>query len=370
MKKRLLFTSYNIGSGGIGTSLINILNDIDYNKYEVTLILISDDKTRIELIPKEVKIVFFNYKENGIIGKIKNRLKLNYYVLKYKNKFDFSACFTPFCFNSAYIARNVCKNSNFWVHADYYTLYKEDKNKVIEFFENKKIKKFKRVIFVSESGLNNAVKIMPYLKEKSYVCNNLLNVNTLMKKYNEEVDDPIIRENNETIFLNVSRHDEKEKSITRIIEASKMLKEENQNFKVYLIGDGQDNKMYKDMVKKYSLENTCIFKGFKNNPYPYFKNVDAHILCSDSEGYPVVIVETLTLKINCISTDVSDVKQIFNGNNNLLIEKSSQGVYNGMKKVIENKNLKKIDFNIDNYNNIIKEFLEKIYNDMEDKNEK
>ena len=206
MKKRLLFTTYNIGSGGIGTSLLNLLNDIDYSKYEVTLIIISQDKTRVELIPKEVKIIYFNYKENGIIGKIKNRLKLNYYVFKYKNKFDFSACFTPYCFNSAYIARKVCKNSNFWVHADYCTLYKGDKNKIIDFFENKKIKEFKRIIFVSESGLNNAVKLMPYIKEKSFVCNNLLDSDILFEKYNEKIDDPIIKKNNETIFLNVSRH--------------------------------------------------------------------------------------------------------------------------------------------------------------------
>ena len=121
--------------------------------------------------------------------------------------------------------------------------------------------------------------------------------------------------------------------------------------------------MYKDMVKKYKLEEYCIFKGFKNNPYPYFKNVDAHILCSDSEGYPVVIVETLALKINCISTDVSDVRKIFKGNNELLIDKSSNGVYTGMKKVIENKKIAKLDFDINKYNNEIKKFLEKIYND-------
>ena len=39
MKKKLLFTAYNLEIGGIETALVNLLDNIDYDKYEVTLVL-------------------------------------------------------------------------------------------------------------------------------------------------------------------------------------------------------------------------------------------------------------------------------------------------------------------------------------------
>ena len=35
MKKKLLFTAYSLDIGGIESALVNLLNYIDYDKYEV-----------------------------------------------------------------------------------------------------------------------------------------------------------------------------------------------------------------------------------------------------------------------------------------------------------------------------------------------
>ena len=37
--KKILITSYSLGLGGIEKALINLLHEIDYQKYSVTLIL-------------------------------------------------------------------------------------------------------------------------------------------------------------------------------------------------------------------------------------------------------------------------------------------------------------------------------------------
>ena len=43
MKKRLIFFSYSLCIGGIETALVNLLNKINYDKYDVTLILIKKE---------------------------------------------------------------------------------------------------------------------------------------------------------------------------------------------------------------------------------------------------------------------------------------------------------------------------------------
>ena len=39
MKKRILIASYNLDYGGIETSLVNLLKNIDLSRFEVTLVL-------------------------------------------------------------------------------------------------------------------------------------------------------------------------------------------------------------------------------------------------------------------------------------------------------------------------------------------
>ena len=41
MKKNILITAYSLDLGGIETSLINLLKNIDYKNYDVTLILVK-----------------------------------------------------------------------------------------------------------------------------------------------------------------------------------------------------------------------------------------------------------------------------------------------------------------------------------------
>ena len=41
-------------------------------------------------------------------------------------------------------------------------------------------------------------------------------------------------------------------------------------FRILFIGDGEDTKKYKEVVKKYNMEKESIFLGRKKNPYPYF----------------------------------------------------------------------------------------------------
>ena len=56
MKKKILFTTYDLSIGGVESCLVNLVNNFDYSKYDVT-ILLQDKKG--ELLPnvnKEVHI--------------------------------------------------------------------------------------------------------------------------------------------------------------------------------------------------------------------------------------------------------------------------------------------------------------------------
>ena len=131
------------------------------------------------------------------------------------------------------------------------------------------------------------------------------------------------------------RHDENQKKISRIIEAAEMLKKDRLPFRVFLIGDGDNSKDYKELVKEKNLQNEVLFLGRKKNPYPYFKISDCLVLSSDYEGYPVVFVEAFTLGLPIITTDISDSSEEIQGRYGYVTYKNTEDIYMHMKKFIK-----------------------------------
>lgn len=59
----------------------------------------------------------------------------------------------------------------------------------------------------------------------------------------------------------------------------------------------------KNMIRKLKIEDKVVFKGFVENPYPWIKKAKALILSSNHEGLSNVLVESLILKTQVVSTN-------------------------------------------------------------------
>ena len=363
--KKLFFATHNLDLGGIETALVTLVNDLSEKGYDITIALEKKEGVFLGRLSNKIKVVEYNTNNNKyvILRKICNLYNRLKFMIKYKNKFDFSASFATYSLASSFMARTASKNSALWCHADYLTLYQGNKEEVRAFFKNVSCEKFHHIVFVSKEGTKSFTEIFPDLKDKVITCNNLINGKDIIEKAKE----PIIEENIQEltkeeipIFLNVGRHDERQKKLTRIIEASKKLKEEKSKFKVLFIGDGQDTQLYQEKVKEYDLEETILFLGRKENPYPYFTISDCIILSSDYEGYPVVYLESFVLHKPIITTKVSDYEQVEDGRG-IVVEKDTQAIYMAMKEFIQNGYELKRPFDDQTYNENIVKTLETIF---------
>ena len=358
--KKILFTAYSLDIGGIEKALTTLANTLQEKDYKVSIALEKKQGTFLKELDKNIEIIEYKTSENKNIikRKIENLINRIKFILKYKNKFDFSASFATYSIASSFMSRTASKNNSLWGHADYLTLFKNNKDEMIKFFKTIKYNKFKHIIFVSEEGKNSFIKIFPEMKNKTITCNNLINYKKIKELSNEKIK--IEKDNENITFLNVGRHDEKQKRLTRIIEASEKLKEEGLNFKGLFVGDGPDNKQYKEMVKEKKLEKNIIFIGAKQNPYPYFKISDCVILTSDYEGYPVVFLESFVLEKPIITTKVSDYKEI-EEKRGMVTSKNTEDIYEKMKDFIQNGYEIKEKFNPEEYNKKIIKKLEKLF---------
>jgi len=354
---KMLIAANNLEIGGIETALLNFINEMK-EIYDITLLLEEKKGTLLDKVPLEMKIIEYlpSKEKNIIIRKLKNFIKRIKFSYNYKNKFDCAISFATYSKVASFTARTASSNSILWGHADYLSLYNNQENEVIKFFKEIKYNKFKKIVFVSQEGKNSFIKIFPKLISKVNVCNNFINDKEILELAKEKIE---LEKEDTFTFLNVGRHDEKQKRLTRLIEAANKLKKEKYNFKILLVGDGPDNNLYREKVKNNNLEDKIKFLGRKKNPYPYFNISDCVILTSEYEGYPVVFLESFVLNKPIITTKVSDY-QLIENEYGFVTDKNVDSIYNAMKNILEKGFEIKYKFNIIKYNQDIKSKIRKI----------
>ena len=301
-KKELLFSINDLRVGGIETAIINLLNNIDYKKYNVTLVMEEKTGVLLKNVNKNVKVqeLKVSNNKNVIIRKGINFIrKLNFSILNY-HKFDFSCCYATYSLSANKIALTASKNNSIYVHSNYRYIYK-DKTEFENFFNCRNISSFRRIIFVANEAEKDFIKIYPELKNKCLVLNNFIDSDKILKLSNEKISET--HPKNKKLFVFIGRLDDSSKKVSRAINLLKSLSDVN----LLIVGDGPDRKMYEDLVTKNDLSKRVTFVGQKTNPYPYIKLADYIILTSDYEGFPVTYLEAITLHKRILTTiDVSD----------------------------------------------------------------
>ena len=328
MKKKIAFFTKNLDIGGIERAIINYVNSIPKDEYEITLFLDKKEGIYLDQIDKDIKIVDFNVSDNKIIilRKLINALKLLVFTIKYHNKFYFAANFATYLKSGAILSKRFSKNNAIWYHGNYWNNPEE----ASKFIKYTRTLKYKKIVFVSNSLKEKYLEYYPNTNQKLYVLNNMINYEEMIEK--SKIDLGLKHE--KTTILNVGRHEEKSKKLTLLFNATKKLIDSGYDFNLWLVGDGIDHQKYIDMVKKLNLDKYVTFFGKQNNVYPYYKLCDAVILTSIMEGNPVVYLEAKVLNKPVITTDVSDAKTEIK-DYGIINEFSPEGVYKGLKKFLD-----------------------------------
>ena len=353
-KKDLLFADKDLRIGGIESAQVNLINHIDFNKYNVTLIL---EEKRGELLKKIdsrviVKELKVSNNRNTIIRKIINvTRKIIFSIFNYNN-YDFSCCYTTYSFSSNKIAKLASKNSSFYVHSDYKYIYPDEKD-FREFFDSRKVYEYKNIIFVSNEARDSFIKIYKELKDKTIVLNNFVDIERIKELSKKDID--IERKKGKTLFVFVGRLDDSSKKLKKAINLTNEIKD----IELWIIGDGPDRKMYEE----YANDNNRIkFFGKKENPYPYMNKADYIILTSDYEGFPVIYLEALVLEKQIITTIKTSDESINIEKHAYIISKDEKTMVEEVKDILD-KDIKKKSINIDSIQKDRMKLFEKLFNE-------
>lgn len=113
--KKLLFAAYSLDIGGIEKALIQLTNYLAKKGYDITIVLEKKQGIFLEEVNSNIKIIEYspNESKNVLKRKIINLCKKIKFIVKYKNKFDFSASFATYSVPRVIYSKNGLKKFMF-----------------------------------------------------------------------------------------------------------------------------------------------------------------------------------------------------------------------------------------------------------------
>lgn len=354
--KRILFFNDSLTIGGTEILLVDLLDHLTTKGCEVSLLLPepSDKDTLLDKVSPKVsvkylyprQISYFNRKiwENIMIFCPRIYAKLQGIS---SAGYDEVVCFKETSY--ACIFSRMAIPKILWVHNILYKRKYEIRSfreRLAVWLNKKQLKKvqrsydrFNKVICVSDAARDAYISVlydgrMP--KQDIRVLYNALD----MSKVRELAKEPITDlPQGQTNFILVTRISP-EKRIDRLINAACSLKQEGYHFCVYIIGAGIDNEEMQTQLAEKGLDTNITLIGYVENPYPYMLQCNWSLCVSERESFSLSLLESMALKTPVITTDCGGPRNIVDGGKyGILVDNSTDGVYKGMKTVLDDPTL-------------------------------
>lgn len=132
------------------------------------------------------------------------------------------------------------------------------------------------------------------------------------------------------------------KNQTLIIQAVRKLTDKGYNLSLDLYGAGENQSMYKGIIKSLSLEDSVHLKGLIDNIYPVMHAADIFVLPSKYEGMPMTLIEAMGTGLPIIASCVGGIPDMIDNNKEgILIVPILDALVDALEKLINNCTLRK-----------------------------
>lgn len=346
MKNKLLIVTDVMAFGGVEKVIVNVLNGLNYSKFDVTLFIMyktEGENYNLSKIPNNVKIQYlFKKPVKGIYQRI------FYYLLmlspsRVMNTFivkeDYDIIVTTKEVFTYPVSASKCQKI-MWIHGGLEHLEIDESTVLGRFkrwFRKLTYSKFDKIILLTNAAKNRFCSKYN-LDDRCYVINNPINSHEILKFSNERISD---YEFGSEIILVCSCRLSVEKGVDRLINSCAKLLGEGYDFKLIILGDGPERvRLNEIIVSNNVLKERVAFLGFKLNPYKYMKKCSIYVSPSLTEGFPLSVAEAIILELPVLSTYCNGPAEILdNGNYGLLVDNSEYGIYEGLKEMLSRPEL-------------------------------
>ena len=345
LKRKILFLMPSLRGGGAERTLINLLHRLDYERYDIDLIVVSKTGPYITRVPEDVNVTYL-FKSDLLVRSMAFlhrtfgfdwffRAKMEKITKQYDVGISYlDSNFTDLLFFKENISSRIAFiHSSYQTHDNYERFYKY--KRIRKRLNRDRYSKLDGIVFVSKDSKSEFVELFGEQPNMDVVYN-LIDKESVLNKSNMNKN----RWTSDTFTFCAVGSLMPVKGFDRLIRAAKIVYERGYDFRIVIAGTGNEGKKLKEIVSSLELTNCIIFVGFLENPYPLMKSSDVFVMSSVSEALPTVLCEAMILGLPCLVTNASGCRGLVNsGEFGMMAEQDDTDLANKMILFMEKPGL-------------------------------
>ena len=336
MKTRILFLIHDLGSGGAEKVLVNLVNNMDRSKFDISVTALFGGGVNEQFLKPDIhyRAVFSrSFRGNSHIMKLLTPKQLHHLFVK--ETYDVEVAYLE---GPASRIISGCSDPETklvsWIHTE----QNSAEDAACSFRSVREAvscyNRFNRLIGVSEEVRRTFLKALP-IKVPMQVLYNTNESAAIVQQSKEAVDDGLFQDG-EIKLVGVGKL-LKHKGFDRMARIVKRLDSEGYPVHLYALGVGP----LRDELERYRVENHLEGKitllGYQTNPYKYVAKCDLFVCASFAEGFSTAATEALIVGTPVCTVEVSGMREMLGERNEwgVVTENSEEALYQGIKDLLD-----------------------------------
>lgn len=335
-KIKILFLIHNLMHGGAEKVLVNLVNNMDHEKFDITVQTLFDVGVNKQFLSPQIHYKSVSkklFRGNTTLQKCFSPEVLYKHIVK--ESYDILVAYLE---GSCTRIISGCQDHRTvkiaWRH---FAEKKEEFLRAYRSMEEAKevYRRFDQVVGVSKTVIETFEELTG-LKGISTVKYNTNETEKIKRLAKEKVENPLFVKDGTINICGVAKV-RPNKGFMRLARVHKRLQEEGYHYRIYVLGEGEEREKIEKYLAANNLSDTFLFLGYDTNPYKYVAKCDLFVCPSFEEGFNTAATEALIVGTPVVTTLCSGMKEMLGEHNEygLIDENSEEGIYRVLKHMLD-----------------------------------
>lgn len=350
MKKKLIFITEALWIGGIETALVNLLNRLDYNRFDVTCLVLRDSLDVADRITPQCRLIVSDRQHKvtfpkgygckrlyNIMEEPQNAAKFRrfiWFALRVVFRAAEARCYASYVkkqlkgehFDTAVIySDRAAETAVRAVSADRFLMFYHHGAMRREYHDAYGYRKADKVIAVSPALAEKLRAYRSKYADKIISVNNIIDIDGVREK---GLDIPTVKFSADSFNIVSCGRLSHVKGMDIAVDAcAKLVADGFTGFHWYIVGGGPEESALREQIMRLGLEDCVSLLGMQSNPYPYIRCADLYVQPSRFEAFGLTIREAQVLAVPVLSTRTDgSAELISDGETGLLCESDADSI--------------------------------------------
>lgn len=332
---KILFLIHDLGQGGAEKVLVNLVNNMDSEKFDITVVSLFGGGVNEPFLAPHIRYrAVFPRMIPGNSHLMKLFTPKQLHRLCVKERYDIEISYLE---GPAARVISGCADADTklvsWIHVEQHTM-----DTLAGSFRSPKeaahcYDRFDRTVCVSRFVQEDFCRILDF-QNPCQVLYNTVESDKILSLSREDAPEPM---EDGAIRLVAVGTLKATKGYDRILRIIKKLRSEGYPVHLYILGIGPMENELKTYVAENGLADSVTFLGYQTNPYKYVAKCDLFVCASHAEGFSTAATEALIVGTPVCTVEVSGMKEMLGENNewSIVTKNDEDALYQGIKRLLD-----------------------------------